>query len=177
MADRQVQIQEQLQQQKQGQTFSHQQLLQASLVELPLTQLVDRINTEMNDNPALESDGSYDYGEGMDYQDGGDYQDTSEITEDFERSNEREERQSALDEALSNLGRDDEDLPVYHGGNAIADEREEMVYGETVSFYDQLKEQMGELEMTDRQRDIMEYLIGSLDDTMNLQEYTNRCPN
>ena len=164
MADRQVQIQEQLQQQKQGQTFSHQQLLQASLVELPLTQLVDRINTEMNDNPALESDGSYDYGEGMDYQDGGDYQDTSETTEDFERSNEREERQSALDEALSNLGRDDEDLPVYHGGNALADEREEMVYGETVSFYDQLKEQMGELEMTERQRDIMEYLIGSLDD-------------
>ena len=164
MADRQVQIQEQLQQQKQGQTFSHQQLLQASLVELPLTQLVDRINTEMNDNPALESDGSYDYGEGMDYQDGGDYQDTSETTEDFERSNEREERQSALDEALSTLGRADEALPVYHGGNALADEREEIVYGETVSFYDQLKEQMGELEMTERQRDIMEYLIGSLDD-------------
>lgn len=50
----QSQIQEQLQQQKQGQMFSHQQLLQASLVELPLMQLVDRINTEMNDNPALE---------------------------------------------------------------------------------------------------------------------------
>ena len=39
-----------------------------------------------------------------------------------------------------------------------------MVYGETVSFYDQLKEQMGELEMTEQQRDVMEYLIGSLDD-------------
>ena len=49
----QSQIQEQLQQLKQGQAFSHQQLLQASLVELPITQLVDRITTEMNDNPAL----------------------------------------------------------------------------------------------------------------------------
>ena len=51
----QSQIQEQLQQLKQGQAFSHQQLLQASLVELPITQLVDRITTEMNDNPALET--------------------------------------------------------------------------------------------------------------------------
>ena len=160
----QSQIQEQLQQQKQGQMFSHQQLLQASLVELPLTQLVDRINTEMNDNPALESDTGYDYGETTDYQDGGDYSDAPEAQDDFESRSEREERQSALDEALSNLGRDDEDLPVYHGGSALADEREEMVYGESVSFYDQLKEQTGELDMTERQRDIMEYLIGSLDD-------------
>ena len=39
-----------------------------------------------------------------------------------------------------------------------------MVYGATESFYDQLKNQLGELEMSDRQRDIMEYLIGSLED-------------
>ena len=77
---------------------------------------------------------------------------------------EREERQSALDEALSNIGRDDDELPVYHGGSAVAEEREEMVYGQTTSFYDQLKEQMGLLDMTPRQHDIMEYLIGSLDD-------------
>ncbi len=164
MGDKYGQIQEQTQQQKQGQSFSHQQLLQASLVELPLTQLVDRINTEMNDNPALESDGSFDYADGSDYQDGGDYADGPDAAEDFEGSSEREERESALDEALSNLGRDDEDLPVYHGGNSLAEEREEMVYGEAVSFYDQLKEQMGELDMTEHQRDIMEYLIGSLDD-------------
>ena len=39
-----------------------------------------------------------------------------------------------------------------------------MVYGEARSFYDQLKEQMGETDMTARQYDVMEYLIGSLDD-------------
>ena len=39
-----------------------------------------------------------------------------------------------------------------------------MVYGQTESFYDQLKEQMGELDLSERDRDIMEYLIGSLDD-------------
>ena len=162
MADKYSQIQELAQQQKLGQTISHQQLLQASLVELPLTQLVDRINTEMNDNPALEpaTPGEDDYGISS-YSDNSDTQDGAE---DFETQNEREERQSALDEALSNMGRDDEDLPVYHGGSSSSEEREEMVYGESVSFYDQLKEQMGEVDMTERQQYIMEYLIGSLDD-------------
>ena len=126
-----------------------------------MAQLVDRINTEMNDNPALEVDADYDEPEALDFQDSGDYGDGGD---DYETNSEREERQSALDDALSNIGRDDEDLPVYQGGSAVAEEREEMVYGETVSFYDQLKEQMGELEMTEQQRDVMEYLIGSLDD-------------
>ena len=145
----QIQTQEQSQQQKQGQTFSHLQLLQASLVELPVTQLVDRINTEMNDNPALETESSYDSADGSDY---ADYQgggDSTDDTDDFETRSEREERQSALDEAL---------------GSSFVEEREEMVYGATESFYDQLKSQLVELEMTDRQRDIMEYLIGSLED-------------
>lgn len=160
MADKYGQIQEQklTESQKLAQSISHQQLLQASLVELPITQLADRINTEMNDNPALDVD--YDAQEPTDYQD---FQEDSDSTDDY-MSNEREERQSALDEALAGIGRDDEDLPVYHGGNNVAEEREEMVYGESRSFYDQLKEQVGETELTERQRDIMEYIIGSLDD-------------
>ncbi len=154
----QIQEQRLTESQKLAQSISHQQLLQASLVELPVTQLVDRINTEMNDNPALDID--YDAQEAPDYPD---YTDDNEAT-DYEVNNEREERQSALDEALAGIGRDDEDLPVYHGGIDVAEEREEMVYGETTSFYDQLKEQVGETNLTERQRDIIEYLIGSLDD-------------
>ncbi len=154
----QIQEQRLTESQKLAQSISHQQLLQASLVELPVTQLVDRINTEMNDNPALDID--YDAQEAPDYPD---YTDDNEAT-DYEMNNEREERQSALDEALAGIGRDDEDLPVYHGGIDVAEEREEMVYGETTSFYDQLKEQVGETNLTERQRDIIEYLIGSLDD-------------
>lgn len=161
MAQSQIQEQRQTQGQKLAQTISHQQLLQATLVELPITQLVDRINTEMNDNPALEADASYDIPDTPDYQD---YPDDPELSDDYAVSTEREERQSALDEALAGIGRDDEDLPVYHGGNNVAEDREEMVYGQSESFYDQLMEQVGETELTDRQRDIMEYLIGSLDD-------------
>ena len=161
MAQSQIQEQRQTQGQKLTQSISHQQLLQATLVELPITQLVDRVNTEMNDNPALEADAGYDI---PDIQDTPDYPDDPEISDDFAVSTEREERQSALDEALAGIGRDDEDLPVYHGGSNVAEDREEMVYGQSDSFYDQLMAQVGETELTDRQRDIMEYLIGSLDD-------------
>jgi len=161
MAQGQIQEQRQTQGQKLTQSISHQQLLQATLVELPITQLVDRVNTEMNDNPALEADAGYDT---PDTPDTPDYPDDPEISDDYAVSAEREERQSALDEALAGIGRDDEDLPVYHGGSNVADDREEIVYGQSESFYDQLMAQVGETELTDRQRDIMEYLIGSLDD-------------
>jgi RNA polymerase sigma-54 factor len=164
MAQGQIQEQRQTQGQKLTQSISHQQLLQATLVELPITQLVDRVNTEMNDNPALEADAGYDTPDTPDTPDYPDYPDDPEISDDYAVSAEREERQSALDEALAGIGRDDEDLPVYHGGSNVADDREEIVYGQSESFYDQLMAQVGETELTDRQRDIMEYLIGSLDD-------------
>ena len=165
MSDKSWQIQEQKQTQvqKQTQSISQQQMLVSSLVELPITQLADRINTEMNDNPALEVESP---GENADFSDNSDYSDYSEYSEkaDDAALSEREERQSALDAALENIGRDDEDLPVYHGGNNLSEDREEMVFGASESFYDQLLEQLRESDLTDRQRDILEYLIGSLDD-------------
>ncbi len=158
---RQEQIQEQrlVQQQKQTLTVTQQQLLQAQLTELPITQLLERVNAEMDDNPALEvsADEHTDYPEYPDNTDSPDEQDAHD-------SYEQEERQSALDAALQSIGRDDEELPIYHGGMSSQDEREEMVYGQTETFYDQLREQMGMAELTERQQAIMEYLIGSLDD-------------
>lgn len=158
MAQEQVQIQRQEQSLKQIQTISQQQLLQAHLVELPITQLVDRINTEMDDNPALESESPNDALS--------EHHDTpmDDEAEDFDTRTEREERQSALDDALQSIGRDDEDLPVYHGGASTAEEKEEIAYGSEKSFIDQLTEEMRELELTGREREVMEYLIGSLDD-------------
>ena len=165
MSDKSWQIQEQKQTQVQklAQSISQQQMLVSSLVELPITQLADRINTEMNDNPALEVESP---GENADFSDYSDYSENTEYSEksDDAALSEREERQSALDAALENIGRDDEELPVYHGGSNLSEDREEMVFGTTESFYDQLLEQMRESDLTDRQRDILEYLIGSLDD-------------
>ena len=55
MAQGQGQIQEQKLEQRLGQAITQQQLLHAQLVEMPLPQLLERIDTEMNDNPALET--------------------------------------------------------------------------------------------------------------------------
>ena len=161
MAQEQIQGQEQRleQQLKQTQTITHQQLLQAMLTELPIAQLHERINAEMDDNPALEisSDDPIDHMDDLDPQEPLDAPDKKD-------SYEEEERQSALDAALESIGRDDEELPVYHGGQSMQEEREEMVYGQTTSFFDMLTEQMNMANLTERERSIMEYLIGSLDD-------------
>ena len=157
MSEKTALIQEQKQEQKLAQSFSQQQLLHAQLVELPITQLLERINTEMNDNPALEVET-----DSPEYVEPQEYTDYTDAPEDYDAQREREDRQSALDEALASIGRDDEDLPVYHHNST--EEREDFVYGDYTSFYDQLKEQMGLANLTDNERDIMEYLIGSLDD-------------
>jgi len=153
-------VQEQKQEQRLRQRLSQQHLLQVKLLEMPLTELEEKVNSEIDDNPALETFSPEDAlfeGEGERYQDG-----TGEDS--FEKQSEREEREDALDSALEGIGRDDE-MPVARG---IWDERqtaehEEFVYGDTVSFYDKLKEQMGEIELNEQQREVLEYLIGSLE--------------
>ena len=159
MAQEQIQEQKLTQQQKLAQSITQQQLLQAQLTELPITQLLERINTEMNDNPALEISAD-DPQDPLYSQDPMPSQDSSNETDDYEQ----EERQSALDAALESIGRDDEELPVYYRGEEHGESREETIYGQTESFIDQLNEQMNMSDLTEHERDIMEYLIGSLDD-------------
>ena len=159
MGNSQVQEQRLTQEQRLAQSITQQQLLHAQLVELPITQLVERVNAEMDDNPAIEVAGP-----------GEEYTDFSESSEHVENSDnpdyEAEERQSALDEALQSIGRDDEELPVSYGGQRQQEEgsAEQGVMAQSDSFYDQLLEQMSMARLTERERYIMEYLIGSLDD-------------
>ena len=159
MGNNQIQEQRLTQEQRLAQSITQQQLLHAQLVELPITQLVERVNAEMDDNPAIELASS-----------GDDYADSPENsgnTENTDHSDyEDEERQSALDEALESIGRDDEELPVYYGGERQQDEgnTEQGVMAQSDSFYDQLLEQMTMTRLSERERYIMEYLIGSLDD-------------
>lgn len=160
----QSQIQEQKLQQKLQQSISAQQLLQTQLVELPITQLMERVETEMHDNPALET-ATDDWTDGDPHGASGDVDYSDDAAEgDYDEQREHEERSDALDAALESIGRDDEELPVYHSGMSTGDEREEMTYGDTLSFYDQTLQQVAELQLTERERYIMEYLIGSLDD-------------
>ena len=161
----QTQIQEQHQEQRLQQSVSQQQLLKAQMVELPIQQLAERIETEMHDNPALEPVTDEDLPLfDHDFSDGDDTSDNADSGDSYEMEREREERSDALDAALESIGRDDEELPVYHGGMAQTENTQEMVYGDTMSFYDQLLEQVGEMELTKQDRYVMEYLIRSLDD-------------
>lgn len=175
-------IQTQAQTQTQQQRLSQQQMLQVKLLEMPLAELEQNISVELDDNPALEEQrDDLDMTRGNDdtanndtsiatpddtTNDDNNGQDNLNADDDnYERKSEREEREEALDNALANLGSDDEMPQAEHYGtnnNNNAD-YEEMVWGDTTSFYDKLKEQMGMLELNDEQQDVMEYLIGSLD--------------
>ena len=155
MAQRLYQTQEQKQQQLQR--LSQQQMLQVKLLEMPLTELEESVNAELDDNPALETGRDDDH----DMTDNGE---ESREEEDFEQQEEREEREDQLDAALERIGSDDE-MPSteHHIHNNNAD-YEEIVYGDTTSFIDKLNEQVAMNELSEKQRNIIEYLIGSLDD-------------
>lgn len=154
-------VQTQEQKQEQRQKLTQQQMLQVRLLEMPLAEFEQSVQAEIDDNPALEpvaNDGDG-YDESPSTLDGGAEE------EDYEKRNEDEERSDELDKVLQNMMGDDE-MPEASGQTTRMiqnAESEEITYGDQTSFYDKLKEQMGELELTDQQRDIMEYIIGSLD--------------
>lgn len=172
-------IQTQEQKLQQVQRLSQQQMLQVHLLEMPLTELEQNVNAELDDNPALETSSPDDVFEGG-HVEGSDsaasYDDDSRTdgkgdsasndADDFSSQNEREERDDALTAALERIGGGDDDMPTagYTGASgADSADYEEMVYGDTTSFYDKLKEQMGETELSEKDQEIMEYVIGSLD--------------
>lgn len=167
MAQKLIQIQAQKLQQLQR--LSAQQMLQVKLLEMPLTELEDSINAELDDNPALESENPDDMlneNVANDDSPADDEYDNSSDEDAYEAESEKEERKDELDQALESIGKDDQ-MPDYNTdryNNQDSADYEEMVYGDTTSFYDKLKEQMDMQPLSDKEKEVMEYLIGSLDD-------------
>lgn len=140
----------QTQAQQQIQTLSPQQILAVKLLELPTVELEDRVRAELLENPALEEGNDEEHPEEnatdqlMDPEEGGDTDYDAEA--DF---------------------RNEDDIPDYYkrDNNRSADDQPvDIPFSDTTSFYDLLKEQLGEQDMNERQRQLAEYLIGSLDD-------------
>ena len=162
-------IQTQAQKLQQLQRLSAQQMLQVKLLEMPLTELEDSINAELDDNPALESENPHDMlneNVANDDSPADDEYDNSSDEDAYEAESEKEERKDELDQALESIGKDDQ-MPDYNTdryNNQDSADYEEMVYGDTTSFYDKLKEQMDMQPLSDKEKEVMEYLIGSLDD-------------
>lgn len=145
----------------QTQTLSPQQVLQVRLLEMPLSALEQRVNNELMENGALEErvdyDETSDFNEpAEDYADGQTGGDEVSLYEDNVRSG---ELKSALDDYRSPDDVPDYLLNAYTPKDAPA----RMEYSDTISFYGQMQEQMSECELTDRERELMDYLIGSLD--------------
>lgn len=145
-------VQQQEQKQVQRQMLTQQQMMVVRMLEMPLAEFENAVQTEIDDNPALEICSDEMPNE------------ANEVDDTIVSTPEEEERQSELDAALENMTRDDE-MPEASVGinNKDNADYEEITYGNQISFYDTLREQMSEIELTDQQRAVMEYLIGSLD--------------
>ena len=149
-ASRQIQTQTQ----QQIQTLSPQQILAVKLLELPAVELEDRVRAELLENPALE--------EGKEATADNDYADDTPDTE-------TESPEDGGDTSYDSLGDylTEDDIPDYklQENNWSRDERpEEIPFSDSTSFYETLKEQLGEHDLSEHQRTLAEYLIGSLDD-------------
>ncbi|MBQ0075313.1 MAG: RNA polymerase factor sigma-54 [Prevotella sp.] len=158
-------IQQQEQQLTQQQRLRAQQVMIVRMLEMPLAQFEQNVQTELDENPALEGErGDEQEMYGDDYAMGSSDGDEAYDGDDAEM--EREERADELDKVLDSIDSDDrmEQSNYERANNNDPDaDQEECIYGNMESFYDKLREQMGEQSLTERQELIMEYLIGSLD--------------
>ena len=143
----------QIQKQQQIQTLSPQQVLAVKLLELPTVELEERVKAELRDNPALVD---------------GEAPATAQVDVDDYSACPADDEAAAITPEDMELGdyRTEDDIPDYklHEPKTPAAQAEEIPFSEAISFYELLKQQLGERELTDRQRQLAEYLIGSLDD-------------
>ena len=139
----------------QTQQLTPQQLQLIKLLELPLADLEARIKDELMENAALEENAADRDDEQQD--------ENTNDTENYEESG-HDERQDYFS---------DDDVPDYVLDRAAAEEeKRERIFNEGTSFYESLKNQIGEQELTPKQEQLVEYLIGSLDDDGLLRKDT-----
>ena len=121
--------------QTQKQRLTPLQLLIGQMIEKPIDQLTDYVNQQIIDNPALEP----------------------KVADDDDWEEDLHDPAVEMGDSHDDYGKGDEELiPVQ-----VTTPRQDP--SDNASFYDKLKEQMGETTLSERQQDIMNYLIGSLD--------------
>lgn len=157
-----TQYSRQVQTQQQVQTLSPQQILVVKLLELPTLELEERIHSELLDNPALE--------EGKEpSEDHEDHEDNFATDEDGEPNSDYGEDLSLGDY------RTEDDIPDYklqENNRSKGETPEEIPFSDNVSFYETLKEQLDMQNLTPEEKQLGEYLIGSLDDDGLLRKST-----
>ena len=137
-------------QQKQQQKLSPLQIQTIKLIEMPVQALEQHVREVLNDNPVLD--------------------DAPQKGEDEPRDvsiSEVEEKEQSGGSLEENYGPQDDDIPSYnlHVNNWGKDERPEYnTFSVKQSFTQSLQEQLGYRNLTDHQRTVASFIIGSLDD-------------
>lgn len=152
-----TQIEQQQELQTQQQRLSAQQMLVVSLLQLSTQEMEDRVRAEVLDNPALEEGLPDEHTAGDDSAD--DDRSDDDTTDELGGD-------SMGSQTDSEGGYDDDDdgssdYQTAGGGAAI---RDEIPIDAGTSFFDVLKEQLGEQPLNEKEQAIGLFLIGSLDD-------------
>ena len=155
MAQSSRQVQTQAQQQIQ--TLSPQQILAVKLLELPAIELEDRVRAELLENPALE--------EGREDTATGDDAYAEDATPDTSKDSPEDGGDTDYDSLSDYLNEDDiPDYKLQENNRSRGEQMEEIPFSDATSFYETMKEQLNERDLTEHQRELAEYIIGSLDD-------------
>ena len=145
----QEQVQVQTEQQVQVQSLTPQQVMLVRLTEMPIEALQQRIDNECLENPWLEKAPSLDPSP----------EEEGSWAAEGPLSSERGEGGEA-----SYDYRSEDDIPDYMLRSSYTKNTPENVeYEDTLTFYDKLKAQMTDFDLTERQQQLLEYLIGELD--------------
>lgn len=161
--------------QKLLQKLSPQQIQFIQLLQLNTTELEKRVEEELTENPALESEG----GEGNDSEAGNEadtYEADNTDTEEFEADDKEEDYDEDADmESLDyDSDYDDLDLTQYMGeeGDDYAytgqvdpnEDRKEMPFTSASTLYESLNEQLAAVRMGELEKDLARHLIGMLEE-------------
>ena len=141
---------------KLSQKLSPQQIQLMKLIQLPTQAFEQRLLEEMNENPALEADLNQD-----DEMYEKDEFDNNEEYDDFEGSENIDSDDINIDEYLSN-----DEIPDYklQANNYAEDDDKESPLATSVSFHQDLINQLNTFILNDKEREIAEFLVGSIDD-------------
>lgn len=137
--------------QKLLQKLSPAQIMVIKLLEVPTIELEERILRELEENPALE--------EGKD-----ELSDASEDRSeaDFDENNKENESDFDLDDYIN-----EDDIPDYKliaNNRSLDDKHENIPFSAGKTFHEHLTEQVGLLNLDERQKKLVKYIIGNIDD-------------
>lgn len=140
---------------KLSQKLSPQQIQLMKLIQLPTQAFEQRIKQEMEENPALE---------------GGKESAEDDTFDEFDNSDDNLNDNETIDAEDINVDEylSDDDIPDYrtHANNYSSDDEEKNVpYAAGTSFTQHLRNQLNTFRLSDEEREIAEFLVGSVDDS------------